>query len=52
MYDRQEFITTSSEEIDRLFTPLDLTDIDFEKEIGFPGEYPFTRGIHASMYRA
>lgn len=48
---REEFITTSSEKIDRLYSPLDLVGTDFEKEIGFPGEYPFTRGIHASMYR-
>ncbi|MFO8035423.1 MAG: methylmalonyl-CoA mutase family protein [Anaerolineales bacterium] len=48
---RQKFITTSSEEIRRLYTPLDLADVDFKEEINFPGEYPFTRGIHASMYR-
>lgn len=48
---RQEFITTSSEVIRRLYTPLDLADVDFEEEIHFPGEYPFTRGVHASMYR-
>ncbi len=48
---RKEFITISSEKISRLYTPLDLADVDYEEEIGFPGEYPFTRGIHASMYR-
>ncbi len=48
---RDEFITTSSEEIDRLYTPLDGADLDYEEDIGFPGEYPFTRGVHASMYR-
>jgi hypothetical protein len=36
MYDRQAFITTSYEEFDRLSTPLDLTDMDFEIEIAFP----------------
>jgi methylmalonyl-CoA mutase N-terminal domain/subunit len=48
---RQAFITASSEEIRRLYTPLDLADMDFQEEINFPGEYPFTRGIHATMYR-
>lgn len=36
MYDRQAFITTSYEEIDQLFTPLDHKDMDFVIEIGFP----------------
>jgi len=48
---KEEFITTSSEEIDRLYTPLDVAELDYEEDLGLPGEYPFTRGIHASMYR-
>ena len=48
---RDEFITTSSEPIDRLYTPLDLPDFDYQDDLGFPGEYPFTRGIHPTMYR-
>jgi len=43
--------TTSSREVKRLYTPLDVVDIDYLRDIGFPGEYPFTRGIHATMYR-
>ncbi|WP_456487782.1 acyl-CoA mutase large subunit family protein [Candidatus Alkanophaga liquidiphilum] len=43
--------TTSSREGKRLYTPLDVADIDYLRDIGFPGEYPFTRGIHATMYR-
>jgi methylmalonyl-CoA mutase N-terminal domain/subunit len=46
-----EFTTTSLTPIKRLYTPLDLQDIDFERDIGFPGEYPFTRGIHPTMHR-
>jgi methylmalonyl-CoA mutase, N-terminal domain len=50
--ERQEhFITTSSMRIDRLKTPLDVVETDLEKDIGFPGEYPFTRGIYPTMYR-
>ncbi|TPW02488.1 MAG: methylmalonyl-CoA mutase, N-terminal domain, partial [bacterium] len=34
-----------------LYTPLDIRDMDYQRDLGFPGEYPFTRGIHANMYR-
>ena len=49
---RDEFITTSSELINRLYTPADLPQGEFEKNIGYPGQYPFTRGVHPSMYRS
>ncbi len=49
---RQLFNTTSSEPVERLYTPLDLKSSQFEKELGFPGSYPYTRGIHPSMYRS
>ena len=48
---REAFITTSSEPIQRIYTPLDVEDLEFEHDLGFPGEYPFTRGIHATMHR-
>jgi len=48
---QKTFITESSTPIDRLYTPLDLPDFDYLQDLGFPGEYPFTRGIHASGYR-
>ncbi len=47
----KEFITASGVPIQRLYTPLDLPDFDYLQELGFPGEYPYTRGVHASMYR-
>jgi methylmalonyl-CoA mutase N-terminal domain/subunit len=47
----EKFTTTSLVPIKRLYTPLDIEDIDFSRDIGFPGEYPFTRGIHPTMYR-
>src|SRR5687768_16230783 len=47
-----EFITTSSEPINRLYTPLDVADMDYESDLGLPGEYPFTRGVHATLYRS
>jgi methylmalonyl-CoA mutase N-terminal domain/subunit len=45
-----EFITTSGEPVERLYTPLDVSE-DYMERLGFPGEYPFTRGVHPTMYR-
>jgi len=45
------FKTTSHIELKRLFTPLDNADLDYCNELGFPGEYPFTRGVQPTMYR-
>ncbi|MGD8625062.1 MAG: methylmalonyl-CoA mutase family protein, partial [Anaerolineae bacterium] len=47
----ETFMTTSSAPVDRLYTPLDVADLDYERDLGFPGEYPFTRGVHATMHR-
>ncbi|MCE4602769.1 MAG: methylmalonyl-CoA mutase family protein, partial [Desulfurococcales archaeon] len=47
-----EFTTLSGIPIKRVYTPLDLRDHDYMEKLGLPGEYPFTRGIHATMYRA
>ena len=49
---RGQFITTSSELINRLYTPADLAGKDYEETIGYPGQYPFTRGVHPTMYRS
>lgn len=38
-------------EANRLYTPLDVEGFDYEKDLGFPGEYPFTRGVQPTMYR-
>lgn len=46
-----EFITTSSEPIKRIYTPLDVKDSDYSDYLGMPGEYPYTRGVHATMHR-
>lgn len=48
---KEQFITTSSEPIKRLYTPLDVADLDYRQHLGMPGEYPYTRGVHATMYR-
>ena len=38
-------------EPNRLYTPLDINVFDYESEVGFPGQYPFTRGVQPTMYR-
>jgi len=42
---------TSSTEARPLYTPTDVEDVDYNRDIGYPGEYPYTRGVQASMYR-
>src|SRR5436309_2963449 len=44
--------TVSSVPIDALYTPDNLADFDPDSDLGYPGQYPFTRGVHASMYRS
>jgi methylmalonyl-CoA mutase N-terminal domain/subunit len=46
-----KFMTTSSAPINVLYGPEDVAHIDFFRDIGFPAEFPYTRGIHANMYR-
>jgi methylmalonyl-CoA mutase N-terminal domain/subunit len=48
---KSEFKNSSEIQIKRLYTPLDWADSGYSKDLGFPGEYPFTRGVHATMYR-
>ncbi len=45
------FRTTSGITMKRLHTPADINDTDYLTELGFPGEYPFTRGVQPTMYR-
>ena len=46
-----EFRTTSDIEVADLYTPADTADLDEDRDLGRPGEYPFTRGVQATMYR-
>src|SRR4030042_1289881 len=48
---KKRFSTVSDLEIKDLYTPEDLSEMDFEKDISFPCSYPFTRGVQPSMYR-
>ncbi len=48
---RKEFVTTSGIPIRRLYSPENVMTLDYLRDLGFPGEFPFTRGLHATMYR-
>jgi methylmalonyl-CoA mutase N-terminal domain/subunit len=52
MPERENNVTTSSVPIQRLYTPVDSGGIDYTRDLGFPGEYPYTRGVQPTMYRA
>ncbi len=48
---KDRFATVSNLEVDRLYTPDDVADLDYEEDLGFPGEEPYTRGPYPTMYR-
>jgi methylmalonyl-CoA mutase, N-terminal domain len=48
---KKEFGTTSGIDIERIYDPASLDGIDYERDLGYPGDYPFTRGVQPTMYR-
>ncbi|USZ73267.1 methylmalonyl-CoA mutase family protein [Natronosalvus halobius] len=48
---KDRFATVSNLEVDRLYTPDDVSDLDYLEDLGFPGEEPYTRGPYPTMYR-
>ncbi|MDI6905456.1 MAG: methylmalonyl-CoA mutase family protein [Candidatus Bathyarchaeia archaeon] len=50
--ERGEFFTSSDIPVNRVYTPFDIADFDYLRDLGFPGEYPLTRGVYPTMYRA
>ncbi len=48
----EEFSTLSSIPAKRIYTPEDTSDLDYNRDLGFPGEFPFTRGVYPTMYRS
>lgn len=48
---KNKFVTSSNQEVDRLYSPVQLEDFDYNTDLGLPGEYPFTRGVQPTMYR-
>ena len=49
---REAFLTSSGLNIRDLYTPADIVDLDQDRDLGRPGEYPFTRGVQPTMYRS
>ncbi len=47
----EAFTTISGAEVEPLYTPEDVEGLDYERDLGYPGCYPYTRGIHPTMYR-
>ncbi|MHA2423671.1 MAG: methylmalonyl-CoA mutase family protein, partial [Candidatus Thorarchaeota archaeon] len=47
----EEYMTVSSKPIARIYTPNDISDFDYMKDLGFPSQYPYTRGVQPTMYR-
>lgn len=50
--EKGEYSTSSEITVDRVYTPDDLEDFDYLRDLGFPGEYPLVRGVYPTMYRA
>jgi methylmalonyl-CoA mutase N-terminal domain/subunit len=50
--ERENIQTTSSVPVERLYLPQDNSALDYLRDLGFPGEYPYTRGVQPTMYRA
>jgi len=48
---KDRFATLSGIDVERVYTPLDVSDLDYGQALGFPGQYPFTRGVQPTMYR-
>ncbi|WP_224269720.1 acyl-CoA mutase large subunit family protein [Haloprofundus salinisoli] len=48
---KDRFATVSNLEIDDIYTPEDVADLDYTEDLGFPGEKPYTRGVYPTMYR-
>ena len=48
---KKEFTTLSEIPLERIYTPAEIPDLDYERDLGFPGEYPYTRGVQPTMYR-
>ena len=47
----EELLTSSNIVVNELYTPEDVEDLNYQRDLGFPGDYPFTRGIYPNMYR-
>src|SRR6059036_3415539 len=46
-----DFQTLSGEPVEPLYTPEDVKDLDYERDLSYPGQFPYTRGVYPTMYR-
>ncbi len=49
---KTEFLSDSEKEVKAIYTPLDLKNTDYQNDLSFPGEFPYTRGVYPTMYRS
>lgn len=49
---RSKFLTSSNIPVERVYTPIEVQNVDYIQDLGFPGQYPYTRGVYPTMYRA
>ena len=49
---KTKFATGSGLDVKRFYSPGDLADWDYEREAGYPGQYPYTRGVYPALYRS
>jgi methylmalonyl-CoA mutase N-terminal domain/subunit len=50
--EKGDFSTTSNIPVSRVYTPIEAENVDYLRDLGFPGDFPFTRGVYPTMYRA
>ncbi|NTV42995.1 MAG: methylmalonyl-CoA mutase family protein [Syntrophobacteraceae bacterium] len=48
---KQAFTTISGAPVERIYTPLDIAGLDYDRDLNFPGQFPYTRGVQPTMYR-
>jgi methylmalonyl-CoA mutase N-terminal domain/subunit len=48
---KEKFVTDSNIPVNQVYTPADVAGLEYEQDLGMPGEYPFTRGVQPTMYR-
>ncbi|WP_425475002.1 acyl-CoA mutase large subunit family protein [Anaeromonas frigoriresistens] len=48
---KEEFTTGSGLKVDRIYTPENIEELDYEEDLGYPGHFPYTRGVQPTMYR-
>ncbi|MBM7615973.1 acyl-CoA mutase large subunit family protein [Alkaliphilus hydrothermalis] len=48
---KKQFVTGSNQEVERLYTPADVAELDYDNDLGYPGHFPYTRGVQPTMYR-